>query len=169
MFFEDSYRQWHRPRKHKKISFFVRVLVFCRFAPLLSSCYHNYSTSLFALCRNILARVLKHTDFLVYPRGSLGSWKTRFCHVSLFFARFVSTLGVLYSAPKGLRTFSLFFCTKCGCTFGLCNSHKNCQKHKRSKRSAPHHRGDTPKVQKDIYRYVSELPAAMGELPQKKC
>ena len=73
MFFEDSYRQWHRPRKHKKISFFVRVLFFCRFAPLLSSCYHNYSTSLFALCRNILARVLKHTDFLVYPRGSLGS------------------------------------------------------------------------------------------------
>ena len=104
---------------------------------------------------------------LVYPRGPLGSWKTRFCHVSLFFARFVSTFGVLYSAPKGLRTFSLFFCTKCGCTFGLCNSHKNCQKHKRSKRSAPHHRGDTPKVQKDIYGYVSELPAALGELPQK--
>ena len=87
--------------------------------------------------------------------------------MSLFFARFVSTSGVLYSAPKGLRTFSLFFCTKCGCTFGLCNSHKNCQKHKKSKRSAPHHRGDTPKVQKDIYRYVSELPAALGELPQK--
>ena len=72
-FFEDSYRAWHRPRKHKKNCVFVRALVFCRSAPLLASCYHDYSTSLFALCRNILARVLKHMDFLVYPRGSLGS------------------------------------------------------------------------------------------------